>query len=90
MQILDADCDDQSGHNNEPSSQIYDEVNTAILNCPDSKVHGANMGPTQVLSALDGPHIGPMKLVIKVYLNGITHERFSANKHSREATIILI
>ena len=26
---------------------------------PDSKVHGANMGPTWVLSAPDGPHIGP-------------------------------
>ena len=23
---------------------------------PDSKVHGANMGPTWVLSAPDGPH----------------------------------
>ena len=27
---------------------------------PDSKVHGANMGPTWVLSAPDGPHVGPM------------------------------
>ena len=33
---------------------------------PDSKVHGANMGPTWVLSAPDGPHIGPMNLAIKV------------------------
>ena len=30
----------------------------------DSKVHGANMGPTWVLSAPDGPHIGPMNLAI--------------------------
>ena len=30
---------------------------------PDSKVHGANMGPTWVLSAPDGPHVGPMNLV---------------------------
>ena len=28
-------------------------------NYPDSKVHGADMGPTWVLSAPDGPHIGP-------------------------------
>ena len=35
---------------------------------PDSKVHGANMGPTWVLSAPDGPHIGPMNLVIMVAL----------------------
>ena len=32
---------------------------------PDSKVHGANMGPTWVLSAPDGPHVGPMNLVIR-------------------------
>ena len=33
---------------------------------PDSKVHGANMGPTWVLSVPDGPHIGPMNLAIRV------------------------
>ena len=32
----------------------------------DSKVHGANMGPTWVLPALDGPRVGPMNLAIKV------------------------
>ena len=31
---------------------------------PDSKVHGANMGSTWVLSAPDGPHVGPMNLAI--------------------------
>ena len=30
----------------------------------DSKVHGANMGPTWVMSAPCWPHVGPMKLVI--------------------------
>ena len=34
-------------------------------NVPDSKVHGANMGPTWVLSAPNGPHVGPMNLVIR-------------------------
>ena len=29
-------------------------------NNPDSKIHGANMGPTWILSAQDGPHVGPM------------------------------
>ena len=33
---------------------------------PDSKVHVAHMGPTWVLSALGGPHVGPMNLVIRV------------------------
>ena len=36
---------------------------------PDSKVHGANMGPTWVLSAPDGPHVGPMNLAIRVAIN---------------------
>ena len=35
-----------------------------MLRYPDSKVHGANMGPTWVLSAPDGPHIGPMNFAI--------------------------
>ena len=33
-------------------------------NIPDNKVHGANMGSTWVLSAPDGPHVGPMNLAI--------------------------
>ena len=31
---------------------------------PDSKVHGANMRPTWVLSAPDGPRVGPINLAI--------------------------
>ena len=34
-------------------------------NTPDSKVHWANMGPTWVLSAPGGPHVGPMNLAIR-------------------------
>ena len=33
---------------------------------PDSKVHGANIGPTWVLSAPDGPHVVPTNLAIRV------------------------
>ena len=33
---------------------------------PDSKDHGANMGPTWVLSAPGGPCVGPMNLAIRV------------------------
>ena len=40
-------------------------------NYPDSKVHGANMGPTWVLSVPDGPHIGPMNLAIRVVSNDV-------------------
>ena len=32
---------------------------------PDSKVHGANMGSTWILWAPDGPHDGPINLVIR-------------------------
>ena len=37
-----------------------------LLDSPDSKVHGANMGPTWVLPAPDGPHVGPMNLATRV------------------------
>ena len=39
---------------------------TAIIHCgyPDSKVHGANMGPTWDRQDPDGPHVGPMNLAI--------------------------
>ena len=36
------------------------------LRYPDTKVHGANMGPNWVLSVPDGPHVGPMNLAIRV------------------------
>ena len=35
---------------------------------PDSKSHGTNMGPVWVLSAPDGPHVGPMNFVIWVHI----------------------
>ena len=40
----------------------------ASLKCntyPHNKVHGANIGPIWVLSAPDGPHVGPMNLAIR-------------------------
>ena len=40
---------------------------------PDNKVHGANMGPTWVLSAPDGPHVGPMNLVYRDITQSICH-----------------
>ena len=32
---------------------------------PDSKVHGTNIGPTWVLQAQEGTHVGPMNLAIR-------------------------
>ena len=34
---------------------------------PDSKVHGANMGPNWVLSVPDGHHVGTTNLAIRVH-----------------------
>ena len=43
-------------------------------NYPESKVHEANMGPTWVLSAPDGPNVGPMNLAIRVvYITASQH-----------------
>ena len=39
-----------------------------IYGTPDRKVHGANMGPTWVLSAPDGPHVGPMNFAIRDHM----------------------
>ena len=42
---------------------------------PDSKVHGANMEPTWVLLAPDGPHVGPMNLAIRDHLINNPHRK---------------
>ena len=34
---------------------------------PDCKVHGANIGPTWVLSDPDRPHVGPINLVMRAF-----------------------
>ena len=36
-----------------------------VIYIPDNKVHGANMGPTWVLSAPNEPHVGPMNIAIR-------------------------
>ena len=43
-----------------------------LINYPDNKVHGANVGPTWVLSASDGPHVGPMNLALGVWMSLIS------------------
>ena len=48
-----------------------------LKNIPDSKVHGANMGPTWVLSAPDGPHVGPMNLAIRDPIIHMSHSLYA-------------
>ena len=52
-----------------------------LVSCmyPDSKAHGANMGPTWVLSAPDGPHVGPMNLAIRVCNSRFIHINTQTN-----------
>ena len=45
-------------------SQDYCRIIDGLSN-QDSKVHGASMGPTWVLSFPDGPYVGPMYLAIR-------------------------
>ena len=40
-----------------------------IYICPDSKVHGANMGPIWGRQDPGGPHVGPMNFTIWVYIS---------------------
>ena len=49
----------------DPRSKITEIRTTTNDMAPDIKVHGANIGPTWDLSAPDGPHVGPMNLVIR-------------------------
>ena len=42
----------------------YDKRNGFKCNNPDNKIHGAIMGPTWVLSAPGGPHVGPKGILL--------------------------
>ena len=46
-------------------SYDMDEWSYRTDNHPDSKVHGANMGPIWGRQDPDGPHVGPMNFVIR-------------------------
>ena len=53
---------------------------------PDSKVYGANTGPTWVLLAPDGPHVGPMNLAIRVL---ILHNQYQMSWIAANLLLIL-
>ena len=46
---------------------FQNDIQRIWMKTTDSKVHVAHMGPTWVLSALGGPHVGPTNLAIWVY-----------------------
>ena len=49
------------GYNN------YTAINLGMGSAPDSKVHGANMGPIWGRQDPGGPHVGPMNFAIWGY-----------------------
>ena len=46
---------------------------------PNSKVHGADMGPIWVLSAPGGPHVGLVNLAIRGAMDDIIGENNKQN-----------
>ena len=48
-----------------PSDGFVAHLSCLLETVPDNKVHGANMGPTWVLSAPERPHVGPMNHAIR-------------------------
>ena len=58
------------------------------LNTPDNKVHGANMGPTYVLSAPGGPHVGSMNLAIWDSFEKSVHRTFPGDTRRNYVIII--
>ena len=58
-------------------------VKTRVSTTPDNKVHGANMGPTWVLSSPDGPHVGTWSL-----FSGTSHFIVHNNSSSDSYSIV--
>ena len=63
-------CPSPKGNSNGNAQKVITITHVNIIqlnqcNITDSKVLGANMGPTWALLAPNGPHVGPMKLAIR-------------------------
>ena len=53
-----------------PHARLYDYMHSSMCMrqlIPDSNVHGVNKGPTWILSAPDGPHVGPWTLLSGIH-----------------------
>ena len=53
---------------------------------PDSKVHGANIGPTWGQQDPGGPHVGPMNLAISVDIQNKSCQQLPGNGQWRKNT----
>ena len=68
-------------------SNFYNESESGLngyWDYPDSKVHGANMGSTWVLSAPDGHHVGPLNHAVSV---GCGKVKTPTQNHGMQLTI---
>ena len=70
---------------------ITDNIVTIVVITPDNKVHGANMGPTWVLSAPDGPHVGQMNLAIRdIYCFGRCYSYYYCYHYNHVIILIIM
>ena len=58
------------------------------MRCPDSEVHGANMGPIWGRQDPGGPRVGPLNLAIWVVFSPLTLEYFGVGVRSVVAILI--
>ena len=56
-------------HVSVPCNAMLDTAPMKTKHIPDNKIHGANMGPTWVLSSPDGPMLAPWTLLSGIYCN---------------------
>ena len=84
-------------HRWQSTQLLYRPVRVARLSCidlrwlhkkqldyPDSKVHGANMGPIWGRQYPSGPYVGPMNLAIWVYIFLLWHIYEMCSRHIGE------
>ena len=69
-----------------PSFNCAGQMDPGSCYTTDSKVNGANMGPTWVLSAPDGPHVGPMNAAIREDI----HPKIILNSNLAKSRLLII
>ena len=62
--------------------KLTGEYSRVVETDPDSTVHGANMGPTWVLSAPAWPHLGPISLAFRGYADFAYSRKMTARTMS--------
>ena len=68
------------------------EITHAIPTFPDSKIHGANMGPIWDRQDPAGPHVGPMNFVIweVSFYNTMSNEKRMYITHTKAYGLFFI